>query len=50
MINFPDVSRPMVLHAQVRHREGRDHGFEFVSLPESARSMLRLSIEELPVD
>lgn len=50
MITFPDVASPMVLHAQVRHREGHDHGFEFVSLPDSARSMLRTSLSELPVD
>jgi c-di-GMP-binding flagellar brake protein YcgR len=50
MINLPDLSRPMVLHAQVRHRDGNDHGFEFVSVPESVRSMLRVSLSELPVE
>jgi hypothetical protein len=49
-VSFPDVSEPMVLHAEVRRRDGEHYGFEFAALSDRTRDLLRKCLSDLPVD
>lgn len=41
---------PLVVHAEFRQKEGRKYGFEFVSVPPEAQSMLHQAVKDLPVE
>ena len=47
--SIPDVSRPLVLRAVVRHRAGFVHGFEFIALSPEQRECILTFARPLPL-
>ena len=47
--SIPDVSRPLVLRAVVRHRAGFVHGFEFIGLSPEQREYILTFARPLPL-
>ena len=47
--SIPDVSRPLVLRAVVRHRAGFVHGFEFIGLSPEQRECILTFARPLPL-
>jgi c-di-GMP-binding flagellar brake protein YcgR len=49
-VDLPGASKPVVLHASVRHREEDRYGFEFVAIDPAVKDMLRRCVSDLPVE
>jgi DNA-binding response OmpR family regulator len=49
-VDLPGASKPVVLHATVRHREEDRYGFEFVAIDPAIKDMLRRCVSDLPVE
>ncbi len=49
-VTLPFGSKPMMLHAQVRHKDGLHYGFEFMAMTERCRALLQICISDLPVE
>jgi DNA-binding response OmpR family regulator len=49
-VDLPGASKPVVLHASVRHREEDRYGFEFVAINPAVKDMLRRCVSDLPVE
>ena len=45
----PDSSEPMVIRAEVRHRQGFQYGFKFIHATEEQLAIIRDAVRGLPI-